>query len=207
VRLAAACCLVLAACSGEHAAEAPAEQAVREALQQEVQNAPPQGAAGDVAAGAACGTPVLDGNGIGAVRIGMEVDSVKARCVVARDTVELRSEGEPERILVVVFGSDSVTAEVDSAHVWRLEIRSPRFRTLDSLGVGTPLGTLLALPGGVQGLTGEGGLFLLAEARCGLSFQLSAAGLSGGDWQRARLRTLPDSTHVTRVLVVGCSPA
>jgi hypothetical protein len=119
--------------------------------------------------------------------------------------MELDGEGQPERILVVAFGSDSAIVEVDSTHVWRIGVRSPHFRTLDSLGVGTSLGRLLALHGGVQGLTGEGGLFLLAEARCGLSFQLSAAAASGGDWQRARLRTLPDSTRVTRVLVVGCS--
>jgi hypothetical protein len=207
VRLAVACCIVLAACSGEHSAEAPAEQAVREAMQQAVQDAPPALVpAGDVMPGAPCGTPVVDGNGVGAVRIGMEADSVKAHCVVARDSVELRSEGQPERVLVVTFGSDSATLELDSTHVWRIEILSPRFRTVDSLGVGTPLKALLALPGGVQGLTGEGGLFLLAETHCGLSFQLSASGGAAGDWQRARLRSLPDSTRVTRVLVVGCSP-
>ena len=199
MRLRVALCLALAACTGERASEAPAEQAVREAVQQAVQAAPPSTTA------APCGAPVVDGDGIGGVRIGMDVDSLKAHCVVARDTVELDSEGQPQRILVVGFGSDSATVEVDSTHVWRIEIRTPALRTSDSLGVGTSLARLLALPGGVQGLTGEGSLFLLAEARCGLSFQLSAPAGGGGDWQRPRLRSLPESTHVTRVLVIGCS--
>jgi len=207
VRLAIACCLALAACSGEHAAEAPAEQAVREAMQQEVRNAaPPESLSGGVEPAPACGTPVMDGNGIGAVRIGMEVDSLKAHCVVTRDSVEQVNEGQSERILVVAFGSDSATVEVDSTRVWRVEVRRPGLRTSDSLGVGTSLARLLALPGGVQGITGEGGLFLLAEARCGLSFQLSAPANATGDWQRPRLHSLPEGTHVTRVLVVGCSP-
>lgn len=204
MRRALALCVILAACSGDHAQEAPAEQAVREAVQQAVQSAPPPAAPGvNPAAAGPCGAPVIDGDGVGAIRIGMDADSVKAHCSVARDTVEMRTEGEQERLLVVALGGDTANAEIDSGRVWRIEIRTPKLRTADSLGVGTPLSRLLALKGGVQGLAGEGHMFLLAEARCGLSFELSAPA-APGDWQRARLRSLPATTTVTRVLVIGC---
>ena len=199
-----AICVVIIACSGDHAQEAPAEQAVREAMQQAVQDAPPPAAPGVAAASLGpCGAPMIDGQGVGAIRIGMDADSVKARCHVARDTVETRTEGQQERILVVAIGGDTATVEVSSGRVWRIDIRTPSLRTADSLGVGTPLPRLLALEGGVQGLVGEGSLFLLSQARCGLSFELSAHP-APGDWQRPQLRTLPPATQVTRVLVIGC---
>jgi len=196
--------VVVSACSSEQAQEAPAEQAVREAMQQAVQEAPPPFVPG-VAPGSVglCGVPVIDGDGLGAIRIGMNADSVKSRCTVARDTMEMDNEGMPERILVVAIGGDTTRVEIDSGRVWRIDVRTPRLRTADSLGVGTPLPRLLALEGGVQGLVGEGSLFVLSQARCGLSFELSARG-AAGDWQRARLRTLPPLTRVTRVLVFGC---
>jgi hypothetical protein len=202
--------VALVACSSEHAAEAPAEQAVREAMQgAEQQLAPATSAAHEPADNASlvvgsCGRPVVDGDGVGAIRIGMDVDTVKARCPIVRDTVELRSEGQPERILVVAFGSDTANVEIDSAKVWRIEIISPGLRTADWLGVGTPLATLLSLEGGVQGLTGEGNLFLVSQARCGLSFELSEPRSPSGNWPAERLRELPKSTAVKRVLVIGC---
>ena len=203
-------CLVLAACSSGHDAEAPAERAVREAMQGAEQPPAPSTSTSRDSAGDApvvigsCGRPVIDGNGVGAIRIGMAADSVKARCPVVRDTVERRSEGQQERILVVAFGSDTVNVEVDSEKVWRIEIARPGLRTADWLGVGTPLSTLLSLEGGVHGLTGEGNLFLVAQARCGLSFELSEPRSPSGDWPKERLRTLPKSTAVKRVLVIGC---
>jgi hypothetical protein len=153
-----------------------------------------------------CGTPVIEGNGIGAVRIGVPADSVHARCTVVRDTVKRRTEGQRERILVVAFGGDTVNAEIDSGKVWRLEVMQPGLRTADSLGVGTPLARLLGLPA-VQGLTGEGNLFVVTPARCGLSFELSGPRSPAGDWPAERLRELPESIVVRRVLVIGCRPA
>lgn len=146
---------------------------------------------------------MIDSAGIGGVRIGMPADSVTARCDVVRDTIELRSEGQRERILVVSLAGDTVNAEIDSSRVWRIEVLRPGPRTADSLGVGSPLSRLLSLPS-VRGLTGEGNLFVVSPAHCGLSFELSEPRSPGGDWPAARLRTLPASTEVTRVLVYGC---
>lgn len=146
----------------------------------------------------------MDGDGVGNVRIGMAVDTVKAHCTVLRDTVERRAEGQLERILIVPFEDDTATVEVNDGRVWRIEIARPGIRTANWLGVGTPLSTLLALEGGAQGLTGEGRLFLVTRALCGLSFELSEPRAPSGDWDMQRLRALPGSTVVTRVLVIGC---
>jgi len=205
LRRALVACIAVVACTAEGAHEAPAEQAVREAVQDAEQPSTqaPAPAAVPRTAGA-CGRPVVDGDGVGAVRIGMDADSVKAHCTVVRDTLELRAEGQLEHILVVAFDRDTATVEVDSGLVWRIEITDAGLRTKDWLGVGTPLSTLLALKGGVQGLTGEGSLFLITEARCGLSFELSEPRSPSGSWTVERLRSLPATTVVKRVLVIGC---
>lgn len=212
VKLALAFGIVLLACSGQQSREAPAEQVVREAVQGAEQRSDAATDAQDSVtsrstasrATETCGRPVVDGSGVGAIHIGMAADSVKAHCVVARDTVERRSEGQLERILVVPFEDDTATVEVNDGRVWRIEITDPGLRTAAWLGVGTPLSELLALKGGVQGLTGEGNLFVITEALCGLSFELSQPRSPAGDWPEARLRTLPKSTVVKRVLVIGC---
>ena len=150
-----------------------------------------------------CGEPVIDGNGVAAVRIGIPVDSVRARCTVVRDSVELDGEGMPQRVVRVALANDTMLVEVDSARVWRIQVVRPGIVTRDSLGVGTPVARLLALPG-VQGITGEGNLFVVTPARCGLSFQLSEPRTPAGTWSLARLRQLPPATVVKRVLVLGC---
>jgi hypothetical protein len=113
-----------------------------------------------------------------------------------------------ERRLLVSFGRDALDAEIVDGRVWRLDIRSPAFRTTDSLGVGSPIGNLSRL-GRVQGLVGVGVLVVVSPDRCGLSFVLS-----GGipptrvrNWDSAALAKLPRSTTVERVYVVGCSPS
>lgn len=214
VELALALCVVaLVGCAEEGTREAPAERAVREAVREAAQGAgqptapTPESASGArVPSGASdsCGRPVVSGDGVGGIRLGMAADTVKAHCNVVRDTVERRSEGQPVRILVAVFGNDTAIVEVDSAKVWRIEITDPGLRTADWLGVGTPLSTLLALDGGKQGLTGEGNLFLITEARCGLSFELTEPRSASGEWTMERLRALPKSTVVKRLLVIGC---
>jgi hypothetical protein len=168
---------------------------------------PPAAAVASVdSARAACGDPIVTGAGVGALRIGAPVDSVRARCPIVRDTVELRAEGQPSRVITVLIGGDTVDAEVDSGRVWRIEVTRPSPRTSDSLGVGTPLARLLELAE-VRALSGEGAAYLQSPARCGLSFQLSSTGPGGlrAEWDLAALRRFPPSTVVSRMLVVGCA--
>ena len=212
VRWVPALAVMLAACSGQGSREAPAEQVLREAVQGAEQGTDTAARTSDSASATAavarpagsCGRPIVDGDGVGNVRIGMAADSLKSQCVVARDTVERRTEGQLERILVVPFEQDTAVVEVADGKVWRIEITGPGLRTSNWLGVGTPIATLLALNGGVQGLVGEGNLFLVSQALCGLSFELSEPRSPSGNWDAARLRTLPKSTVVKRVLVIGC---
>ncbi|HUQ99895.1 MAG TPA: hypothetical protein VM166_10600, partial [Gemmatimonadaceae bacterium] len=89
--------------------------------------------------------------------------------------------------------------------VWRIRVTSPRFRSRDSLAVGTPLARLLALED-PRGLTGEGRLVLLSPDHCGLSFGLSQS-FSGAPPQqirRADFARLPRTTTVKDILIIGC---
>jgi hypothetical protein len=153
-----------------------------------------------------CGAKTISADGVGEVRIGVAIDAVKARCDVARDTVQPGPEGMTERRSTVSFPPDVLDAEIVNEKVWRLDVRSPAFRTGDSLGVGSTLGDLLRLPR-VQGMIGEGILVVVSPDRCGLSFVLSG-GIPPGrvrNWDRKALSALPASTKVARVLVLGCA--
>lgn len=153
---------------------------------------------------ASCAGHRFDGAGIGAVRIGATVDSVRKSCRVVRDTTETRQEGLPTRVLAIEMLDDTLEAEIDSGRVWRIRVTHPRFRTADSIGVGTPIGRLLELPG-VRGLTGEGSLYLMSPAHCGLSFRMTDPKHQlQADWTLATLRRLPSTSVVTEILVLGC---
>ncbi len=160
--------------------------------------------AGSAQAGA-CSDTRLRGEGIGALRIGAPLDSVKSDCRVLRDTTLTAAEGMPAQKLTVEIAGETVEAEVVEGKVWRISVRSPRFQTADSLGVGTPLSRLLKLSG-ARGMMGEGALYFTSSAHCGLSFRLSENRPLDptGDWNAPALARLPASTNVTEVLVFGC---
>lgn len=140
---------------------------------------------------------VLDGEGIGRLRIGTRVDEIAGACDVVRDTIAPDIEGMPERTLLVALGADSVRAVIVDDRLWRLHVGTPRFRTADSLGVGTPAREL-ARREGARLLAGEGRVFITVPTHCGLSFRI------GGVKPPATLATLPADARVDEVLVVGC---
>ena len=151
--------------------------------------------------------PNLTDQGIGELTVGRPVTELSALCHILRDTTELGSEATPERNLTVDLTRDTVVATVDSENVWRIEVDHPVFRTSDSLGVGTILSRLLPVPG-VHGVEGEGGLYLLLPAHCGLSFHLKhdvATREHRQEWSAVDLRRLPPATPIDEVLVVGCT--
>ena len=135
---------------------------------------------------ASCAPAALDGRGIGALRIGLPMDSLRTLCRVVRDTTELRDEGMSAHVLDVAIGVDTVEAEIESDRVWRIAIRSAGLRTADALGVGTSRAKLLALPGAHE-ISGEGRTYVVSPARCGLSFRVTAS-------------------VVSEVLIIGCNP-
>jgi hypothetical protein len=153
-----------------------------------------------------CSSTLLRGTGIGALRIGATLASVRNSCNVRDEATIMGAEGMPARIAYVEANGKLVDAEIVDDKVWRLAIRIPDFRTTDSLGVGTPLSRLLELPE-PRGMMGEGALYFASPAHCGLSFKLSEnrpLPPSGQNWNAAALKRLPPTTKVTEVLAVGC---
>jgi hypothetical protein len=154
-----------------------------------------------------CGEKIVRDEGVGRVRIGDSIDSVRAHCFVTRDTTALGAEGMPARKVVVRFADDSVVAEIVNDRVWRIELTSSAFATTDSLRVGTPISRMLRLRN-PRGLAGEGQLFLVTSDHCGLSFRLSDPdGSAVRDWSRPVLSKLPPGTRVSEILIVGCANA
>ena len=150
----------------------------------------------------------LTGDGIGALVVGRRVDDVAGECVIVSDTVDpLGPEGQPQRLLRVVHGPDTVTVEVADDRVFRLDVESPRIVTIDGLGVGTTIDELLQVQD-LRGVTGEGRLFAVSPSHCGLSFALGPepAERAGTSWTRGALAALPDTLRVRRVLAFGCTP-
>jgi len=140
----------------------------------------------------------LTGDGVGDLRIGASVDQVARNCRVLRDTTGLGIEGEPERTILVDLGRDSVTAVVSADKIWRVHVRTPAFRTADSLGVGTEITALRNRR--PQILMGEGRVFVRLPTHCGLSFRLG--GVVAG--RTFSLALIPESVVVDEVLAIGC---
>jgi mono/diheme cytochrome c family protein len=145
---------------------------------------------------------VLTDSGVGALRVGATVEEVRAACHVLRDTTFASGrEGMFERQLTVVLGSIATSATVSDGRVWRIEIASPRFRTRDSLGVGSTVAQLRS--GASRVAAGANGGYVVRSDHCGLAFQL------GGVLARAGMRVeqIADTARVDMVLVVGCDAA
>lgn len=152
-----------------------------------------------------CGDKVVGEEGIGQLRIGASVDSIRQKCKVVRDTTVQDSEGMLQREIVVVFSRDTVTADIVSGRVWRIAVGSPGLQTADSLRVGKNVARLLQLKN-PRGMVGEGEFFVASSQHCGMSFRLALAGhaVYRGDLDRAGLARLPASTIISEVLVFGC---
>jgi hypothetical protein len=152
-----------------------------------------------------CGNEVIRDEGIGELRIGATVESIRQKCNVLRDTTAMSVEGMPARRLSVALSRDTVEAEIVDGRVWRIAVRSRRLRTADSLGVGTSIERLRQLKN-PRLMTGEGGLFVATPDHCGMSFRLANTGPDAlrGNRDRAGLSRLPPSTVVSEVLVFGC---
>lgn len=204
-RLIPATVLVFAACMGCTGGDRSADTVaatVPAATPDTTGAAATDGVTSITAADSGCAPAPLADSAAGPVRLGMSVEELRTRCAGTRDSTGLADEGMSARTVLVPVGADTVAARIVEGRAWRLAITSRGLRTRDSLGVGTPLARLLALPG-ARGITGEGRTFIVADAPCGLSFELSA-GVRDGNADSAALRRLPASTVVKRVLVTGC---
>ncbi len=156
----------------------------------------------------ACGDEIVGEEGIGQLRIGASVESLRQECNVVRDTTVHGAEGMPARKVLVAFSRDTVEAEIVDGKVWRIAVNSSRLRTADAIGVGTMIGRLRQLKDS-HGMMGEGQLFVASPQHCGMSFRLSGGGslAQRGDLDHAGLFGLPEMTMISQILVFGCPSA
>lgn len=149
----------------------------------------------------------ITGDSVGPVAVGSTVDEAARVARVIRDTTERGSEGMMERTLILGVAGDSVRAVLDDAgRMFRFHVRSPRFRTADSLAPGVALSRLLSREG-VRGITGEGRLYVQLPSHCGMSFRPSGSGglaARAGPISREALARLPAETYISEILVFGC---
>lgn len=125
---------------------------------------------------------------------------------IVRDTTEAAEEDMTNQIVVGVLGVDTVRVVVDEeGKVYWYILRSPRFRTRDSLGVSTSLGQLVTIPG-VYAKSHESQSWIKVPRHCGLSFTMeNDLGLDSPDSVGvARLSQMPKGTRVSEVAVYGC---
>ena len=149
---------------------------------------------------------------VGAVRLGISADSVRLLCPVARET-DIKEYFA--RVLVVPIASESLFVWTTHGVVERIEVTSPRFRTVDSLGVGSPLARLQRLTGMDAGV-GDGSdvvmIYTSSGNACGLSFRVDEATAETLSHQRdVRAATLAyrGDGHIIEVGVLGrirCAP-
>lgn len=143
--------------------------------------------------------------GIGELKPGRSVAEVKNLCEVVSDAMQPGPEGQSERVIVVALGAERVSATVVSDKIFRINLRTARFRTTDSLGVDTPLRRIAKMRG-AQFAPGEDGVYGFAADHCGLSFRFSLPlrPPKGGQWTAATIDRDHGDAVVDRVLVVRC---
>src|SRR5687768_16295916 len=78
-----------------------------------------------------CGEAVITDEGIGELRIGVTVESVRQKCTVVSDKTAPGAGGMPASQLTVALARDTVEAEIVNGRVWRLAVHSPRLLTAD----------------------------------------------------------------------------
>lgn len=147
----------------------------------------------------------LTDEGLGELKPGRPVAEVKRLCNVTSDGQQRGIEGQMERVMVVDLAGENVAASIVDDKVWRLDIRTPRFTTADSLGVDTSLRRIAHLRG-AQFAPGEDGVYGFAADHCGMSFRFSLPMRppAGGQWTVATIERDHGDAVVDRVLIKKC---
>ncbi len=153
----------------------------------------------------ASGTIEMTDQGIGDLKPGRPVGEIKRLCDVISDAPQQGVEGQMERVLSVRIAGETIAATVVDDKVWRLDVRSPRFMTVDSLGVDVPLHRIAKLRG-AQFAPGEDGVYGFAAAHCGMSFRFSLPlrPPAGGQWKTKSIDKDHGDAIVDRVLIRKC---
>jgi hypothetical protein len=151
-----------------------------------------------------CADSIITGNRVGVIQIGMSLDSVRTRCRIVRDTIEM-NEGEAGRVVYALVAGDTVRIDVLRNSVWFIKVRRPGFTTTDSIRIGTRLARFLVGRRPTI-IVGEGKVYLVVRDHCGNSFGLSAEAYRRvPNLNEATLTRLPRSTVIDEILVRGNS--
>ncbi|MEO5902817.1 MAG: hypothetical protein ABIQ55_02275 [Gemmatimonadaceae bacterium] len=151
------------------------------------------------------GIAVITDQGIGELKPGRPVSDVRKLCDVVSDAQQQGAEGQMERILLVNFAGETIAATIVDDKIWRLDVRTPRFMTADSLGVDVPLHRIAKLRG-AQFAPGEDGVYGFAPAHCGMSFRFSLPlrPPAGGQWTAKSIDRDHGDATVDRLLIRNC---
>ena len=146
----------------------------------------------------------LTENGAAAVRIGDARDSLRTRCPILGDSTAADVEGNIQGTVVVGVGGSTMVAQIAADRVNGIFVTDPRFRTMDGLGPGILLGSLMQMPGALA-LEGVNDLSIIVNAHCGLYFQIPKPPVpeDGKRWTSVAAE-MPAGTSIERVVVRGC---
>ena len=196
------------ACKAKPHAPPPAQEKVTEEVLADTAPPPPPPPlpvpVATIEVRASCDRFLLVENGTGAVQMGDARDSVRARCRIISDSTVADQQGIHGG-LVISVGSSSAVAQIADDRVNGLFVTDTLFRTIDGLGPGTLVRSLLEMNGAtvLEGLTD---LSIVVEAHCGLFFRIpkpAAVPQNGQRWRNVAM-ALPPDTRIERVVVRGC---
>ncbi|HWV58983.1 MAG TPA: hypothetical protein VNZ57_16135 [Longimicrobiales bacterium] len=159
------------------------------------------GAASAADTSPACAGTIIDGSGVGAVRIGTTVVDLRRDCEVVGDTT-LLLEGEAQPALIIDVDDVPVVAEIVDDRVWRVRVTGPGLATADSMRVGMPANRLGEYPG-ARVVAGEGVSVVVVPEHCGLSYVIGLPPAPGVGTAES-LAALPDDVRIESILVFGC---
>ena len=158
---------------------------------------------------AECSQRLITSGGVGPVRVGMTVDSLRLACRILGEIVDsTTAPRSPTRFVSIALGNDTGIAMVKQGRVQELLVSGAGFSTPDSIGIGTPLRNLLARPK-VTGFVLDGRVHARADGICDLVFRFHTPAPLAPDrvLDGTALAQLPPSSPVDQIAAWGeCEP-
>ena len=141
-------------------------------------------------------------DGLGLIRIGVSLDAIRGSCSVISEQMIDSVTGSAR----IDLGRDTALVALQNGNIRRITLFHQAYRTLDSLGVGTHISTLMRLRE-AAGVTERNRLYAVSPAVCGLRFMMMdpAPSPPAAQTGRAALRRLAGETRTRELEIVGCA--